>query len=91
VTLRELKRSREMKTARRVPISGLLEQVIEEWTRKLPGGPLFYDGGEPFTRQALAHRFEYMLKDSKWKDLRGWHVFAIASFPAWRPMASIRE
>jgi len=28
VTLREFKRSREMKTTRRVPISGLLEQVI---------------------------------------------------------------
>ena len=75
VTLRELKRSREMKTTRRVPISGLLEQVIGEWTRKHPGGPLFYDGGEPFTRKALAHHFEYTLKDSKWKDLRGWHVF----------------
>ena len=75
VTLHERKRSRETKTTRRVPMSGLLKQVIGDWIRDHPGGPLFYDGSEPITRKALAHHFPYTLKDSKWKDLRGWHTF----------------
>ncbi len=75
VTLQERKRSRETKTTRRVPMTRLLMQVLGEWTGNHSGGPLFFDGGEPITRKALAHHFEYTLKDSKWKDLRGWHVF----------------
>jgi integrase len=75
ITLRERKRSRETKTSRRVPLSGLLQQVIGEWTTGRSGGPLFHDGGEAFTRKALAHHFNYTLRDSKWKDLQGWHVF----------------
>lgn len=75
VTLRERKRSRETKTTRRVPMSGLLRKVMRDWARNHPGGPLFYDGCEPFTRKALAHHFGYTLGDSKWKDLKGWHVF----------------
>jgi integrase len=75
ITLRERKRSRETKTTRRVPLSGLLQQVIGEWMIAHPGGPLFHDGGQPFTRKALAHHFNYTLRGSKWKDLQGWHVF----------------
>jgi integrase len=71
VTLRERKRSRETKTTRRVPMSGLLRQVIGEWTCDHPGGPLFHDAGQPFSRKALAHHFGYTLRDSKWKNLQG--------------------
>ncbi len=74
VTLRERKKSRETKTTRRVPMSGLFKRVMRDWVKGRTG-PLFSVDGEPFTPKALHHCFEYPLKDSKWKDLRGWHVF----------------
>jgi integrase len=74
VTLRERKKSRETKTTRRVPMSGLFKRVLREWV-KGRSGPLFSLDGEAFTPKALHHCFEYPLKDSKWTDLRGWHVF----------------
>ena len=75
VMLHERKRSRESKTTRRVPLSGLLKNVMGEWIKDHSGGPLFYDDGEPFSRKSLAHHFKHTLKDSKWKALRGWHTF----------------
>jgi integrase len=74
VTLRERKKSRETKTTRRVPMSGLFKRVTREWVKGRTG-PLFSVDGEPFTAKALHHCFEYPLKDSQWKHLRGWHVF----------------
>jgi integrase len=74
VTLHERKKSRETKTTRRVPMSGLFKRVMREWVRGR-SGPLFSQNGEAFTPKALHHYFEYPLQDSKWKDLRGWHVF----------------
>jgi Phage integrase family len=74
VTLHERKKSRETKTTRRVPMSGLFKRVMREWV-KGRSGPLFSQHGEPFTPKALHHYFEYPLEQSKWKDLRGWHVF----------------
>jgi site-specific recombinase XerD len=57
-----------------VPMSGLFKRVIREWVRGR-SGPLFSQHGEPFTPKALHHCFEYPLAGSKWKDLRGWHVY----------------
>jgi integrase len=74
VTLHERKKSRETKTTRRVPMSGLFKRVMREWV-KGRAGQLFSQGGEPFTPKALHHCFEFPLENSKWKDLRGWHVF----------------
>jgi integrase len=74
VTLHERKKSRETKTTRRVPMSGLLKRVMREWVKERTG-PLFSVNGEPFTAKALHHCFEYPLKDSQWTHLRGWHVF----------------
>jgi integrase len=74
VTLRERKKSRETKTTRRVPMSGLFQRVLREWAKGRTG-PLFSQYGEAFTPKALHHCFEYPLEKSKWKDLRGWHVF----------------
>ena len=55
-------------------MSGLFKRVMREWVKGRTG-PLFSVNGEPFTAKALHHCFEYPLKDSQWKDLRGWHVF----------------
>jgi integrase len=74
VTLHERKRSRETKTTRRVPMSGLFRRVMREWVKDR-SGPLFTVAGEPLTAKSMYHCFEYTLRDSKWKDLRGWHVF----------------
>jgi integrase len=74
VTVRERKKSRETKTTRRVPMSGLFKRVMRDWIEGRTG-PLFSVDNEPFTPKALHHCFVYPLKDSKWKDLRGWHVF----------------
>lgn len=74
ITLNERKKSRDTKTTRRVPMSGLFKRVMKEWITGRTG-PLFSADGEPFTPKALHHCFAYPLKDSKWKDLRGWHVF----------------
>jgi integrase len=74
VTLRERKKSRETKTTRRVPMSGLFKRVMRDWIKDR-SGPLFSVGGRPLTAKGLHHHFEYTLSDSKWKDLRGWHVF----------------
>jgi integrase len=73
ITLRERKRSRETKTTRRVPMSGLFKKVMREWAKGLSES-LFSVEGTPFTRKALAHHFGYTLKDSKWRDLKGWHT-----------------
>jgi len=74
VTLHERKKSRETKTTRRVPMSGLFRRVMKEWVRGRSGS-LFTRCDEAFTPKALHHCFEYPLSESKWKYLRGWHVF----------------
>lgn len=74
VTIRERKKSRVTRTTRRVPMSGLFRKVMREWIKGRVGH-LFSLGAEPFTAKALHHHFEYTLQNSKWKDLRGWHVF----------------
>src|SRR5205085_2171669 len=47
VTLRERKKSRETKTTRRVPMSGLFKRVLREWI-KGRSGPLFSLDGDPW-------------------------------------------
>jgi integrase len=74
ITIRERKKSRETKTTRRVPMSGLFKQAMRGWVKGRTG-PLFSVDGEPFTPKALHHCFEYPLKASQWEHLRGWHVF----------------
>jgi integrase len=73
VTLHERKKSRETKTTRRVPMSGLFRHVMRGWTKGRTG-PLFSVGGQAFTAKAMHHCFQFTLRDSKWQDLRGWHV-----------------
>jgi integrase len=74
ITLRERKRNRELKTTRRVPLSGLLKRVMKSWIGNRHDGPLFSHAGEALTRKALAYHFDRTLKGSKWKHLKGWHV-----------------
>jgi integrase len=89
VTLRERKKSRDTKTTRRVPMFGLLRQVMREWV-KGRRGPLFSIGDQPFTAKAMHRCFEYTLAESKWQDLWGWHVFRHSFISSFRRPIIVR-
>lgn len=86
--LREKKRAQGVRTYRRVPLSAFLTAVLREWLDHHPGGQsLFCQSTDvvrsksrrtepvPVTRDEAHDHFRRTLADSKWKVLRGWHVF----------------
>src|SRR5262245_22062252 len=88
VLLREKKRSKQKRTFRRVPLSPLLMAVLREWLSIHPGGPYFFcqnavvvhsktkrSAATPVTRDEVHDHFKRTLAESKWKVLRGWHIF----------------
>ncbi len=88
VLLREKKRSKEKRTFRRVPLSPFLATALRDWLSIHPGGQhLFCQAGDvahskkersaatPVTRDEAHDYFKRTLADSKWKVLRGWHIF----------------
>jgi integrase len=78
VTIREKKRdpSRDL-TFRCVPMSPLLRQTIADWFSKHPGGQftICQKPNQPLTAQLAAHHFRWVVEESKWEKLAGWHVF----------------
>jgi integrase len=80
VQWREKKKDRNKKfTFRQVPVTPLLRSVMAEWLAptKHPGGQhTFCDtDGKPLTTKEALYWFEAAIANSKWKVLRGWHVF----------------
>lgn len=88
VTLHEKKRNKERITSRRVPLSPKLVQVLRDWQAVHPGGQFVFCHRlevvrsktkrteiVPITRNEAHHFFVNTLAGSKWKVLRGWHVF----------------
>ncbi len=88
VLLRERKRSKEKRTFRRVPLSSFLMAVLHDWLKIHPGGQhLFCQAGDvahsrkertaatPVTRDEAHDYFKRTLAESKWKVVRGWHIF----------------
>lgn len=88
IIIRERKRVRGRHTLRSVPMSPLLEQVLQEWLAAHPGGRHTFCLGAavefstkdrrepiPLTDDELAHHFKRVLLGTKWEMLRGWHVF----------------
>ena len=88
VTIREKKRVHGKATVRMVPISPLLRTVLAEWLAEHPGGQSTFcsnlhvlrsrkrrDRHEPLTRDEAHDHFRRTLAGTKWKVLRGWHVF----------------
>lgn len=86
--IREKKRMRGQRSFRRVPLSAELEQVLRDWIGQHPGGQhLFCHKGNvprskkfrvastPLTRNEANDHFKRLVASSKWKVLRGWHVF----------------
>ena len=84
VLVREKKKSRVRSiTFRHVEMSPLFETVMKDWLSDHPGGQhticLTEENqnrrGEPLTNDSSNHHFEYSLKTSKWKVVRGFHTF----------------
>ena len=88
VLLREKKRSKHKRTFRRVPLSPLLMAVLREWLSIHPGGSYLFcqsvvvvhsktkrSAATPVTRDEVHDHFKRTLAESKWKVLRGWHIF----------------
>jgi integrase len=88
VTIHEKKRVRGKLTTRRVPLSPLLIQVLQQWIAEHPGGQHTFCHGlgvdrsktgriefGSLTRNEAHDHFKRTLAGSKWEKLRGWHVF----------------
>lgn len=88
LTIREKKRERGRLTTRTVPISPLLACVLQDLIASHPGfGPTFsLDTGfprsrknrlalEPLTGDEAQDHFKRTVAKTKWKQVRGWHVF----------------
>jgi len=75
---REKKKDRERElTFRHVPLSPMLVKVMAAWFADHPGGQLTICEvpNVPLSPQMAAHHFIWALEESKWRRLRGWHVF----------------
>lgn len=88
VTIHERKKSHDQITTRRVPMSPLLASVMRSWLAEHPGGEHTFChalGTErsktkrttvcPLSKDEAHDHFKRTLAESKWKKLRGWHVF----------------
>src|SRR5215831_3153481 len=78
ILLREKKKDMSKEeTFRHVPMPLQLRAILEEWLKVHPGGPLTFSrgAGEPITVQMASHYFRWAVEGSKWKVLRGFHVF----------------
>jgi integrase len=78
VLIREKKKDRsKVETQRRVPMTTQLRTALQEWLAVHPGGPLTFckEAGEPLTAQMATHYLRWTLDGSKWKVVKGWHIF----------------
>jgi integrase len=86
VVIRERKRSKQKHTLRRVPLSPVLKQVMQEWFAVHPGGPHTFcmhkvqhskknrSAPEAIVRGEANDHLKRALANSKWDKVRGWHV-----------------
>jgi integrase len=77
VTIREKKRDKTKLTTRRVPLTPLLKEVLADWmTRRGKGKALFCKpDGHAITADGARAAFLRCLRPSKWRLLKGWHIF----------------
>lgn len=78
VLIREKKRDRSQWTTRRVPLTPLLTTVIQTyWATDHPGGrfTIARSTDMPMKDATMDAAFEWFFRDSKWRVLRGYHVF----------------
>lgn len=88
VLIREKKRAKGKTTTRRVPLTPFLARVLKEWLAQHPGGQyLFCQSATvlrsktkratptPITHDEAHDHFKRVLADTKWKVIRGYHIF----------------
>jgi len=88
VLIREKKRAKGRTTSRRVPLTPLLAGVLKDWLKQHPGGQnLFAQSAAvvrsktkrvcstPITHDEAHDHFKRSLADTKWKVIRGYHIF----------------
>ncbi len=77
ITIREKKRDKSKTTTRRVPLTPFLKDVLADWmSKRAKGKTLFCKAdGRWITPCEATNYFKRALRVSKWKILRGLHVF----------------
>lgn len=77
VTLRERKKQAGEFTLRHVPISAKLADVMQDWFARHPGGRFAFcrSANVKLKHRSLMKTFEACFRSSKWKVLRGLHMF----------------
>lgn len=78
VVVREKKKSQKKETYRRVPMSSLLRDVMRGYLQKQhPGGNSTFclERDAPMLPTTVHEAFKWAFHNSKWKVLRGYHVF----------------
>lgn len=78
VIIREKKKQKGTETTRHVPLTPLLMQVMKEYFAKHhPGGPwtICLQADEPLGETTAHETFKWLLRKTKWKVLRGFHIF----------------
>ena len=78
VVIREKKKDRSKKeTLRQVPMAAPFRKALQEWLKVHPGGLFTFckKESEPLTAQMASHYLRWTLDESKWRVIKGWHVF----------------
>jgi len=77
ILLRERKRIRGEFSTRLVPITPKLRGVLTDWLKNRPSGEMLFlnDFGIPISKDSAHKRLKTSLKRSKWKCIKGFHVF----------------
>ena len=88
VLIHEKKRAKGRTTTRRVPLTPFVVEVLKEWLAIHPGGQyLFCQSAKvarsksrrsaplPVTHDEAHDHFKRTLADTKWKVIRGYHIF----------------
>jgi len=77
ITIREKKRDKKKLTTRRVPLTPFLSEVLRAWlAERGPGKTLFCKAdGNAITPREAHNYYQRAVRLSKWRVLRGWHVF----------------
>lgn len=76
ITIREKKKdTAKTLTYRKVPMTPLLKQTMESWFEMQGGSQTFCaEPDRPLSPQLAGHHIRWLLNDSKWCVIRGWHV-----------------
>lgn len=78
VTIREKKKDKSKTfTYRHVPMSDVLQQSLQEWFAHKECGRVLTFAAKPdlpLSPQLSSHHFRWLVDDSKWTVIKGWHV-----------------